>query len=144
MEYMAAVWFGFLVLFIWMEASTVTMISAWFALGALASMITALCGGELWLQIVIFFAVSITFLLMLRPLARKHFTPKIVKTNVDSIIGTQGVVLEDIDNIAAQGRVKLGSMEWSARSTNGAPIPSDSLVKVDRIEGVKVFVTTVK
>lgn len=144
MEYMAAVWFGFLVLFIWMEASTVTMISAWFALGALASMITALCGGELWLQMVVFFAVSIAFLLMLRPLARKHFTPKIVKTNVDSIIGTQGVVLEEIDNIAAKGRVKLGSMEWSARSTSGTPIPSDSLVKVDRIEGVKVFVTAVK
>lgn len=141
---MAAVWFVLLVLFIWMEASTVTMVSAWFALGALAAMITDICGGQLWLQAVIFFVVSIAFLLMLRPLAKKYFTPKIIKTNVDSVIGSQGVVLEEIDNISAKGRVKLGSMEWSARSTDGAPIPADTLVTVDRIEGVKVFVTSVK
>ena len=144
MEYMAAVWFGLMVLFIWMEASTVTMVSAWFALGALASMITALLEGQIWLQAVVFFVVSIGFLLLLRPLARKYFTPKIVKTNVDSVIGSQGVVLEEIDNISAKGRVKLGSMEWSARSTDGTPIPADSLVTVDRIEGVKVFVTSVE
>lgn len=141
---MAAMWFGFLVLFIWLEAATVTMVSAWFALGSLASMITAFCGGELWLQIVMFFAVSTVFLLLLRPIARKYFTPKITKTNVDAVVGSQGIVLEDIDNIAAKGRVKLGNMEWSARSTDGTPITSDNLVTVDRVEGVKVFVTTVK
>lgn len=141
---MAAVWFAMLVLFIWMEASTVTMISAWFALGALASMITAFCGGQLWLQVVIFFAVSTVFLMLLRPLARKYFTPKIVKTNVDSVIGSQGLVVESIDNISAKGRVKLGGMEWSARSTDGSDIPSETLVEVDRVEGVKVFVSPVK
>lgn len=140
---MAVMWFVFLVLFIWLEASTVTMVSAWFALGSLASMITAFCGGELWLQVAIFFAVSMVFLLLLRPIARRYFTPKIVKTNVDAVVGSQGIVLEDIDNIAATGRVKLGNMEWSARSTDGTPITSHSLVTVDRVEGVKVYVTVV-
>lgn len=144
MEWMAAVWFGLLLLFVWMEASTVTMISSWFALGALAAMIVSFCGGELWLQVVVFFVVSAALLLLLRPLAKKYFTPKIVKTNVDSVIGARGKVLEEIDNVAAKGRVKLGGMEWSARSTEGEKIAADTLVTVDRVEGVKVFVTPVK
>ena len=144
MEWMAAVWFGLLLLFIWMEASTVTMISAWFALGSLAAMIFSFFSGEFWLQVVVFFVVSAAFLLLLRPLAKKYFTPKIVKTNVDSVVGAQGKVLEEIDNIAAKGRVKLGGMEWSARSTEGENIAADTLVTVDRVEGVKVFVTPVK
>lgn len=141
MEWMAAVWFGLLVLFIWMEASTVTMISTWFALGALAAMVVSFFGGQLWLQVVVFFAVSTVFLLLLRPLAKKYFTPKIVKTNVDSVVGSRGKVLEEIDNVTARGRVKLGGMEWSARSTGGDKIAADTLVRVDRVEGVKVFVT---
>lgn len=144
MEWMAFVWFGLLVLFLWVEASTVTMVSAWFALGALAAMTAGLTGAELWLQVVLFFAVSTVFLLLLRPLARKYFTPKIVKTNVDSVIGSQGKVLEGIDNVSATGRVKLGGMEWSARSTDGESIAPDTLVTVDKVEGVKVFVTPVK
>lgn len=144
MEWMAAVWFGLLLLFVWMEASTVTMISSWFALGALAAMIVSFCSGELWLQVVVFFVVSAALLLLLRPLAKKYFTPKIVKTNVDSVIGVRGKVLEEIDNVAAKGRVKLGGMEWSARSTEGEKIAADTLVTVDRVEGVKVFVTPVK
>lgn len=144
MEWMAAVWFGLLLLFVWMEASTVTMISSWFALGALAAMIVSFCSGELWLQVVVFFVVSAALLLLLRPLAKKYFTPKIVKTNVDSVIGARGKVLEEIDNVAAKGRVKLGGMEWSARSTEGEKIAADTLVTVDRVEGVKVFVTPVK
>ncbi len=144
MEWMAAVWFGLLVLFLWAEASTVTMVSAWFALGALAAMIASLAGGEIWLQVVLFFAVSTVFLLALRPLAKKYFTPKIVKTNVDSVVGSKGKVLESIDNVSATGRVKLGGMEWSARSTDGENIAADTLVSVDKVEGVKVYVTPVK
>ena len=144
MGWMAAVWFGLLVLFLWVEASTVTMVSAWFALGALAAMIASICNGELWLQVVLFFAVSTVFLLSLRPLAKKYFTPKIVKTNVDSVVGSKGKVLESIDNVAATGRVKLGSMEWTARSTDGQDIAADTLVAVDKVEGVKVFVTPVR
>ena len=140
MEWFAGVWFILLVLFIWMETSTVAMVSTWFAIGSLAAMIVSLCGGQLWLQAVVFVVVSAVLLLSLRPIAQKYFTPRIVKTNVDAVVGSQGIVLEDVDNVAAQGRVKLGAMEWSARSADGSPISKDTLVTVDRVEGVKVFV----
>jgi membrane protein implicated in regulation of membrane protease activity len=138
------IWLAAMVFFLVMESQTVTMVSLWFAAGALSALIAALCGAELWLQIVIFFAVSIVLLASLRPLARKYFTPKITKTNVDSIIGQTGLVTTSIDNITAQGQVKLGAMEWTARSTSGDKIPAGTLVKVDQVEGVKVFVTPVK
>ena len=55
---MVYVWFALLILFIWMEASTVTMVSTWFAVGSLAALLTAALGGEVWLQAVVFLAVT--------------------------------------------------------------------------------------
>ena len=63
---------------------------------------------------------------------------------MDSVIGTVGFVTSDIDNVAATGTVKLGSMEWTARSATGEKISTGTLVKVEKIEGVKAFVTPVE
>ena len=135
------IWLILMIVFLIAESQSVTMVSLWFAAGALGALIAQLCDAELWLQIVIFFALSIVLLASLWPIARKYFTPKITKTNVDSVIGQTGLVTADIDNITAQGQVKLGAMEWSARSTSGEAIKAGTLVKVDKIEGVKVFVS---
>ena len=137
------VWLVLMIVFLVAESQSVTMVSLWFAAGALGALIAELCGAELWLQIVIFYVVSIILLASLRPIVRKYFTPKITKTNVDSIVGQTGLVTADINNISAQGQVKLGAMEWTARSTSGENIPQGTLVKVDKIEGVKAFVTPV-
>lgn len=135
------VWLGLLVFFVVVEFSTVGMVSLWFAFGSLAAMIAAMLGGQIWLQAVLFFVVSAVLLFSLRPLTKKYFTPKLVKTNVDAVVGKVGVVTARIDNIAACGTVKLGAMEWSARSTDGSCIEAGTQIRVDRIEGVKVFVT---
>ena len=88
--------------------------------------------------------MAVLSLIALRPLFRKFIRPRLTATNVDSVIGTTGLVTASVDNITAVGQVKLGAMEWTARSTSGAPIPAGTLVKVDRIEGVKAFVTPVE
>ncbi len=137
------IWLGLLILFLVVEAGTVALVSLWFAAGALVAMIASALGAALWLQLVIFLAVSAALLASLRPLLRKYFCPKISATNVDSIPGKQGYVIADIDNLAGSGQVKLGAMEWSARSTSGEPISSGTLVQVDKVEGVKVFVSKV-
>lgn len=138
------IWLVLMVLFLIAEASTVTMISLWFAAGSLAALIVALTGGSLGFQIFTALAVSAVLLACLRPIVRKHFTPKLTKTNVDAVVDAQGYVTAEIDNISATGTVKLGAMEWTARSTNGSVIPKGTLVKVDKIEGVKAFVTAVE
>ena len=138
------IWLGVMVLFLIVEAATVTMVSLWFAGGALAALVVALLDGSWLLQMIAFLVVSAGLLALLRPLARKHFTPKLVKTNVDSVIGTEGYVTADIDNVAATGKCKLGAMEWTARSVSGEKISTGTLVKVEKIEGVKAFVTPVE
>lgn len=135
------VWLAILIAALVVEANTVTLVSLWFAFGALTALIAGLLGAELWLQAVLFLGVSAVLLACLRPLVRKHLTPRITPTNVDSVVGTQGFVTADIDNVSAAGQVKLGAMYWTARSTSGEPIPEGTLVRVDRIEGVKVFVS---
>lgn len=140
----AIIWLVLMVVFLIVEASTVVMMSLWFAAGSLIAMVTALLGGPVWLQIVLFLAVSGVLLACLRPVVRRHVTPKIKATNVDAIVGSQGYVTADIDNLAATGQVKLGGMEWTARSADGGKIPAGTLVQVQRIEGVKAFVAEVK
>jgi membrane protein implicated in regulation of membrane protease activity len=139
----AIFWLALMVIFLIVEASTVVMISLWFAVGSLAALVVAVTGGPVGLQVATALVVSGALLAALRPMVRKHFTPKLQRTNVDAIIGSQGYVTADIDNVAATGSVKLGAMEWTARSTTGVPVPKGTLVKVDRIEGVKAFVTPV-
>ena len=136
-------WFALLVVFIWAEAATVNMVSAWFAIGSLASLITALLGGKMWLQVVIFLAVSGVMLALLRPVAKKYFTPKLTRTNVDALAGKTCLCVTAIDNLEGVGQVKIGDVEWSARSATGEPIPAGTEVRIDRVEGVKVYVTPV-
>ena len=133
-------WVALLILFLVAEGATAAVTTIWFAVGSVVALIAALLGADVWVQIVLFAVVSVACLMALRPVLRKYLDPKKVKTNVDALIGTQGLVLEKIDNISGQGRVKLGGMEWSARSENGENIEKDAVVTVVRIEGVKVFV----
>lgn len=141
---MTYVWLVAMLVFLAVEGATVCLVSVWFAAGALAALIAAFFGGELWLQIALFLVVAAAALACLRPLARKYLKPRLVKTNVDAVLESQGYVTAPIDNLAATGQVKLGAMEWTARSTTGEIIPAGTLVKVDKIEGVKAFVTPVR
>ena len=144
MNWLAILWLVLLVVFILIEASTVSMASIWFAAGALAALIASLFSAPLWLQVALFAVVSVVMLLALRPLARKYFTPRLSKTNIDAVIGSEGLVTERIDNVNASGRVKLAHMEWSARSSSGEILEEGTRIRVDRVEGVKVFVTSVE
>ena len=135
-------WAGLAVAFLILEGCTVAMVSLWFAIGAAAALILSLLGAAFWIQMLAFLVVSGGLLALLRPMMRKYV--KVTKTNVDSVLGMEGLVTESIDNVAYQGQVKLGAMTWTARSTSGAPISVGTRVTVDKVEGVKVFVSPVR
>ena len=141
MNWAAIIWLALMAVFLALEAATVTLVSTWFAAGSLAAMVVALTGGGIAFQLAVFLAVSVVTLTALRPVAKKYFTPKLTATNIDSVIGAVGIVTGAIDNLTASGQVKLNGMEWSARSTAGTPIPEGTRIRVDRIEGVRVFVS---
>lgn len=141
MDLVAIIWLVLLVVFLIAEASTVTLVSLWFAAGAFTALFASLLGAPLWLQLLLFLAISTLCLVALRPLVRKVLRPRLTATNADSVIGSTGLVTASIENVTATGQVKLGAMVWTARSTSGQAIPEGTLVRVDRIEGVKVFVS---
>lgn len=133
------IWLIAMAVFLIAEVGTVALVAIWFAAGSLVAFVAAVLGASLWLQVALFLVVSAALLLCLRKYIRRTLRP--VATNVDSVLGQIAVVTTAIDNVHAQGQVKLGAMEWTARSTSGAGIAAGTLVRVDRVEGVKVFVT---
>lgn len=143
MNIWAIIWLALTIAFVILEAATVQLLSTWFAAGALAAMIVNLLGAEVWLQVVVFFTVSIVLLAVLWPMARKHLKAKVVPTNADALVGRTCHVTEDIDPVEG-GRVKIGDVTWSARSEGGKTIPAGTMVKVLKIQGAKVFVEEVK
>ena len=139
------IWLALMVVFLIVEAACpIHLVSIWFAAGSLVAAVVSMLHGQLWLQILLFLVVSGGLLACLWPFVKKFMQPNLTKTNVDSVIGTEGYVTEAVDNLNAVGQVKLGGMHWTARSTAGHNIPAGTLVRVDRIEGVKAFVSEVK
>ena len=141
MNWEAIFWLIAMIIFVVAESMTVTLVSIWFAVGAQGAILVALLGGGLMLQVTVFLALAIVLLFLLRGMVRKYLAPRVTKTNVDSVIGATGIVLTPVNNIAALGQVQVGGVEWSARSTDNTHIPAGAMVKVDKIEGVKVFVS---
>ena len=140
---MQILWLVLLIIFAASEAVTVGLTSIWFAAGALVALLAALLGGPMWVQITLFLAVSLLCLAAVRPLAKRYLNDKVEATNADRVIGAEAKVTEDIDNIHGKGAVIIRGMTWSARSQDGGPIAAGTLVRVLRIEGVRVFVERV-
>lgn len=138
---LTVIWIVLLVLFLVLEAATVQLVSAWFALGALCALLANLCGvGVVW-QVVLFLVVSAICLIATRPLVKKMTATKIQKTNADRCIGAEAVVLEEINNLKSTGLVKAMGNTWTARSEDGSVIPKDAVVIVRKMEGVKLIVS---
>lgn len=124
------------------EAATVGLVCIWFAAGALGAFLAACVGAPFWVQLVVFAAVSAVALALVRPAVSKFIHPRRSPTNADRVIGQAATVTETVDNEAGAGQVNVLGQVWSARSAMGVVIPAGTQVKVQRIEGVKVFVET--
>ena len=123
------------------EALTVGLVTVWFAVGALAALISSLFGGPLWLQILLFVVVTAVTLITTRPLVKKYFGKNSHKpTNADMVIGKEAQVTEEINNLQGTGAVKCLGKEWSARSASGESIAEGEIVTAVQIEGVKLIV----
>lgn len=139
--YLPVYWLIALVVFLVIEAATLGLATIWFAGGALVALIAAMCGAGLGIQVASFLVVSLVLLIFTRPFAVRFLSKDTLKTNVDRVIGMEGVVTEEISNLAGTGKVSLGGNIWTARTENeGGTIPVDAVVAVLRVEGVKLIV----
>ena len=138
---MSMIWLGAIIVFGVVEALTAGLVSIWFAAGAVAALVAAVAGAGLWVQLILFLAVSAVTLAATRPLVKKLTANKSVPTNADRVLGTWGKVTETIDNENAAGAVYVDGKLWTARSSDGAMIPAGSRVWVLGMEGVKLLVS---
>ena len=138
------VWIAAIVIFGVVEAATAGLTSIWFVLGSVAALIAAICNGPIWLQISLFFVVSIVTLAATRPLVVKLMKKDIKPTNADRVLGGLARVTERIDNDVPTGAVYIDGKTWSARSSSGESIEPDTMVRVVRMEGVKLYVEAEK
>ena len=136
----AVIWLVLMVVFLAAEAATVSMVSLWFAAGSLVALAVSLLGGPIWLQVVLFLAVSAAALAMTRPLLRRITTAKATPTNADRVLGSLVKVTETIDNENSTGAVYADGKTWTARSVDGTVFPAGSQVRVEAMEGVKLLV----
>ncbi len=142
-DMMTIIWIAAMVIFGVVEAVTVGLASIWFVVGSVAGLIAAICGGPVWLQIALFFVVSIVCLAATRPLVKKLLHKDVTATNADRVLGQTARVTESIDNAVPTGAVYVGGMTWTARSESGQPIPRNAQMKIVRMEGVRLFVEPV-
>lgn len=142
-DMMTLIWIAAMVIFGVVEAITVGLTSIWFVVGSVAGLIAAICGGPIWLQLALFFVVSIVCLAATRPLVKRLLHKDVTATNADRVLGQTARVTESIDNTVPTGAVYVGGMTWTARSESGQPIPRNAQVKIVRMEGVRLFVEPV-
>lgn len=92
-------WLCLAVLLAVLEAVTVTLITIWFAIGAVGATIAAALGANIWIQLLVFIIISAALLIATRPLARRLLAGKREATNADRLIGAEGQVIVPIDPI---------------------------------------------
>ena len=137
---MAFVWIVLAVVLGIIEAATVSLVSIWFAVGAIVAIIPAYFGTPIWVQILVFLVVSAVCFVFTKRFFKDVIKVKKQPTNADGLIGEDGIVTAEIDNLSGEGKVFISGLTWSARSSNGENIPEGAVVTVRKIEGVTLIV----
>lgn len=134
-------WLILFLLLIVIEVLTMGLTTIWFAGGAVVAMVINMLGGNIWIQMIAFLAVSFLLLIFTRPFAARYVNRGRVNTNVDELIGAEAVVTETIDNLKSTGTVRINGLEWTARSKDvSVLIENGTTVEILSVEGVKLIV----
>lgn len=144
-QYLWIVWLAIFVIAVIVEASGPSLVSIWFALGALITMIISFIPGVAWwIELIVFIVISMTTILALRPILKKYFKINKFNSNVDGLAGKEGFVLEEI-TFLTPGLVKIGDVKWNAiPAKKDEVIPVNSVVQVVTVEGNKLIVKKVE
>ena len=146
MSVMLYIWLGLFIVTLAVEIAVPGLVSLWFSVGSLASLIISIFLGDtlIWLQILVFVVVSVASIFALRPLFLKNKVPDI-KTNSESLVGEIGFATQDIEPYKV-GAAKLKGLEWSAElvSADSEAIKAGEKVIVKNITGNKLIVELYK
>ena len=120
-----------------LEVSTSGLTCIWFVLSGLVSLIVSVFFDKPFLEWAIFVILGVVLLILTRPILMKFVKPHEEKTNLDRVVGMEGIVTEKITKNEI-GEVKVDGKKWSAKSNK--TIEVGSTVKIKAIDGVKLIV----
>lgn len=138
------VWVFAIIAFLIIEGQTAALVSIWFAVGSVFALIACALGANLWVQITAFVIFSAISVLLLRNIAVKKNKNTSEKVNLDRIIGQEVIITKTVDNSKGEGLAKINDVEWKVKSENGEIIEAEEVVKVIKIEGVKLIVKKIQ
>jgi membrane protein implicated in regulation of membrane protease activity len=105
--------------------------------GALAALNAA---GPAWLQVVLFSVLSLVTLVLFREKLLK-LTQSENRQTIDSLVGETAIASEDIP-INSIGKAELRGTSWNARNIGAKSLSRGERCKVERLEGLTIFVRT--
>ena len=120
------------------EAFTLGLTTIWFAGGAVCASAAAMFGAPVIGQIAVFLAISVLLLVITRPIVKRRLNDRTEKTNVEAIIGQEGIAEEDISQYV-NGQVRADGKIWSATCETGE-IKKGKVVIIKSIKGVTLTV----
>ena len=97
-------------------------------------------GGPLWLQALLFSVMSIVSLLTLRgPILRRMHKANGSEAGVDSLIGEQAVLIDEIE-VGGEGKAELRGTAWTARNVGDVPLSVGQTCTVKHVDGLKLYI----
>ncbi len=120
-----------------LEVCTVNLVSIWFILSGLVSLLVSVFYDNFLVQFAIFVLLGVFLLLTTRKFLKRYIEPNKEKTNLDRIIGETAIVTETILKNEI-GEVKVDGKRWSAIC--GEQVEVGEEIVIEAIEGVKLIV----
>ena len=141
-QYMVWIWLFLFLLAIVLEAVTQDLISIWFSVGGLVSLVLSGFDFVPWyVETIVFIVVSLTAVICTRPLAKKMLNNAIRNTNIDEFVGKQVMVLKDISKFEF-GEIRFNDVIYSAclLEEETETIKTGEIVEVVTFRGNKIVV----
>lgn len=138
---MGYIWLLIIIFLVIIETMTINLTTIWFVISALCSLVLSFFIDNFFIQFLLFVLLGVILLITTRPILKKFIKLNDEATNIDRVIGMNGIVTEDITK-NSYGEVKVDGKRWTAYSDKN--IEKDSLVKVLKINGVKIKVEKVE
>lgn len=136
---MISIWVVVLLITLLLEFESQQLVTIWFSVGSILALILAAFNVHYIWQIASFVVLSTVLVLATRPLSRRFMRREIIATNIDSIIGKQGIIITDV-SLDVRGEVKVESRIWVAFVTSNIHIEKGTKVIVMDVEGNKLLV----
>ena len=139
-------WIIFGIILMIAEIYTPGFLLASFGIGAFGGSLFAYWDFEFKIQLFVFSAVTMIVFFGIRPLYSKYFhkLDDQRETGVNAFIGNNYKVTENINKLENTGRVQIGSESWRARSESDELFETGDLIKVNKVEGSTLIVTTIE